>query len=252
MRRHPVLLGLLIVVALIVGFILIVLLFSRLGGKKPAFVLGDKIGIVEINGVIMSSQQIIDQLIAYASPLFARGSPPSQGGNLQFLLPRRRYDLIVGLRDDWTTLKFSLLSGAKHRVDRGTVRVSRKFRVIASRLGLASRPAPMHEVESNLRIVGTDSVDDSSRPHLAVRGDALEWADRGILVNALAPSHFRTPFHEANLRDPEKIQRLVSQVPLGRFGEPREIVGPAVFLASEASSMVTGHVLAVDGGMTVK
>ena len=65
MRRHPVLLGLLIVVALIVGFILLVLLFSRLGGKKSAFALGDKIGIVEINGVIMSSQQIIDQLIAY-------------------------------------------------------------------------------------------------------------------------------------------------------------------------------------------
>ncbi len=81
---------------------------------------------------------------------------------------------------------------------------------------------------------------------------ALEWAERGIRVNALAPSHFRTPFHQANLRDPKKVQQLVGQVPLGRFGEPREIVGPAVFLASDASSMVTGHVLAVDGGMTVK
>ena len=81
---------------------------------------------------------------------------------------------------------------------------------------------------------------------------ALEWAERGIRVNALAPSHFRTPFHQANLRDPKKVRQLIGQVPLGRFGEPREIVGPAVFLASVASSMVTGHVLAVDGGMTVK
>jgi NAD(P)-dependent dehydrogenase (short-subunit alcohol dehydrogenase family) len=81
---------------------------------------------------------------------------------------------------------------------------------------------------------------------------AIEWADRGIRVNAIAPSHFRTPFHEANLKDSQKVKMLESQVPLGRFGEPEEIVGPAVFLASESSSMVTGHVLAVDGGMTVK
>lgn len=65
MRRHPVLLGLLIVVVLIVGFIVLVLLFSRFGAKKPAFVLGEKIGIVEITGMITRSQKIIDQLIAY-------------------------------------------------------------------------------------------------------------------------------------------------------------------------------------------
>lgn len=65
MRKHPVLLGLLIVVLLIVGFIALVLVFSRLAGKRPAIVLGDKIGVVEIKGVIVSSAKIIDQLIAY-------------------------------------------------------------------------------------------------------------------------------------------------------------------------------------------
>lgn len=65
MRKHPVLLGLLIVVLLIVGFVALVLVFSRLVGKRPAIVLGDKIGIVEIKGVIVSSEKIIDQLIAY-------------------------------------------------------------------------------------------------------------------------------------------------------------------------------------------
>ncbi len=65
MRRHPVLLGLLIVVVLIVGFIVLVLVLSRLGGKKTAFVLGDKIGVVEIKGMIVSSEKIINQLIAY-------------------------------------------------------------------------------------------------------------------------------------------------------------------------------------------
>ena len=82
---------------------------------------------------------------------------------------------------------------------------------------------------------------------------ALEWADRGIRVNAIAPCQFLTP----GLRDvmaepqfdPEKLmQTWTSNIPLGRVGEPEEIVGPALFLASDASSMVTGVILPVDGG----
>ncbi len=65
MRRHPVLLGLLIVVVLIVGFIILVLALSRIGGKKSVFVLGDKIGVVEVQGMIVTSEKIINQLIAY-------------------------------------------------------------------------------------------------------------------------------------------------------------------------------------------
>ncbi len=65
MRKHPVLLGLLVVVVLIVGFIALVLVFSRLGGRKPTIVLGDKIGVVEVIGPITNSRRIIDQLIAY-------------------------------------------------------------------------------------------------------------------------------------------------------------------------------------------
>jgi protease-4 len=65
MKRNPVVLGILIVVVLIVGFIVLVLFFSRLGGRQPALVLGDKIGVVEITGPITSSQKIIDQLMAY-------------------------------------------------------------------------------------------------------------------------------------------------------------------------------------------
>ena len=65
MKRNPVLLGLIIVVGLVVGFIVIVLIFSRPGIQKPGLVLGDKIGIVEIKGVIVESEKIINQLIAY-------------------------------------------------------------------------------------------------------------------------------------------------------------------------------------------
>lgn len=82
---------------------------------------------------------------------------------------------------------------------------------------------------------------------------ALEWADRGIRVNAVAPCQFMTPGLKDVMAlpqfDPKKLmQTWVSKIPLGRVGEPEEIVGPVLFLASDASSMVTGVVLPVDGG----
>jgi gluconate 5-dehydrogenase len=82
---------------------------------------------------------------------------------------------------------------------------------------------------------------------------ALEWADRGIRVNAIAPCQFLTPGLKAVMAkpqfDPKKLMETwVSNIPLGRVGQPEEIVGPVLFLASEASSMVTGVILPVDGG----
>lgn len=82
---------------------------------------------------------------------------------------------------------------------------------------------------------------------------AVEWGSKNIRVNAIAPCQFRTPMLEAILKDPQYdanqlMQKWVSNIPLNRIGEINEIVGPAVFLASDAASMVTGHILAVDGG----
>ena len=82
---------------------------------------------------------------------------------------------------------------------------------------------------------------------------AIEWAKHNILVNAIAPSHTRTPLIEKLMKEkPEVKQYFINNIPLGRLAEPVNIVGPAIFLASEAASFVTGHTLVVDGGHTAR
>jgi 3-oxoacyl-[acyl-carrier protein] reductase len=78
---------------------------------------------------------------------------------------------------------------------------------------------------------------------------AKELAPHGIRVNALAPGYFPTEMNAPMTRDPGRREALLARTPMGRSGEPQDLVGPALFLASEASRFVTGHVLPVDGGM---
>ncbi|HSK99573.1 MAG TPA: SDR family oxidoreductase [Rubrobacteraceae bacterium] len=79
---------------------------------------------------------------------------------------------------------------------------------------------------------------------------ALEFAPLGVQVNALAPAYFTTPLVRQIMEDREWYEDVVRRIPQGRFGEVWEIVGPTVFLASRASSFVTGTALLVDGGWT--
>jgi 2-dehydro-3-deoxy-D-gluconate 5-dehydrogenase len=79
---------------------------------------------------------------------------------------------------------------------------------------------------------------------------ALEWAPHGIRVNAIAPTFIRTPLGEQTLKDEAFRKDILARIPLGRIGEPEDVVGSVVFLASPASALVTGHTLAVDGGWT--
>ncbi len=76
---------------------------------------------------------------------------------------------------------------------------------------------------------------------------ALEWIRRGVQVNALCPGYFRTDMNEEFFAS-ERGQRFVAELPIGRLGEHHELAGAAVFLASDASSYVTGTTLYVDGG----
>ncbi len=80
------------------------------------------------------------------------------------------------------------------------------------------------------------------------RGLAVEWADRGVRVNAIAPTWIYTEMTKTLLDDPAYYRRSIAQIPLGRVGRGEDIAGVAIFLASDAARFITGQILCVDGG----
>lgn len=81
-----------------------------------------------------------------------------------------------------------------------------------------------------------------------VKALANEWASKGVNVNGIAPGYIATDNTEALRNDPERSVSILSRIPAGRWGEPEDFKGPAVFLASDASAYVNGTILLVDGG----
>ena len=85
---------------------------------------------------------------------------------------------------------------------------------------------------------------------MLTKGMATDWGKHGLRINALAPGYFKTELNKALVED-EKFSAWLSQrTPMGRWGDVGELVGAAIFLSSDASSFVNGHVLYVDGGIT--
>ncbi|MBT9371700.1 SDR family oxidoreductase [Rhizobium sp. CSW-27] len=82
------------------------------------------------------------------------------------------------------------------------------------------------------------------------KGMATDWARHGLQCNAIAPGYFDTPLNAALVSDPAFSAWLEKRTPAGRWGKVEELVGACIFLASDASSFVNGHVLYVDGGIT--
>jgi len=85
---------------------------------------------------------------------------------------------------------------------------------------------------------------------MMTRALASEWAPFNINVNAIAPLLVKTPLAAATLNNPEKLQKYVANVPFKRIGEPQDLMGIGIFLASPASGFITGQIIYLDGGLT--
>jgi gluconate 5-dehydrogenase len=85
---------------------------------------------------------------------------------------------------------------------------------------------------------------------MLTKGMCADWARHGIQVNAIGPGYFKTPLNQALVDNPEFSSWLEKRTPAGRWGNVDELIGAAVFLASDAASFVNGHILYVDGGIS--
>jgi NAD(P)-dependent dehydrogenase (short-subunit alcohol dehydrogenase family) len=129
-------------------------------------------------------------------------------------------------------------------------------REVARALIAAGRPGSLINVSSQMgHVGGPDRAVYCANKHALegmTKAMALEWAPNGIRVNTLCPTFIRTPLAEQTLKNPERRAWILSKIKLGRVGEIEDLMGPVIFLASDASAMVTGTHLIVDGGWTAE
>ena len=127
-------------------------------------------------------------------------------------------------------------------------------RAVAQGLIDAGRPGSLINVSSQMgHVGGVDRAVYAASKH-AIEGMtksmAIEWGRHGIRVNTLCPTFVRTPLTEPTFQNPERRRWIEEKIKLGRAGTVEDMMGPVVFLASDASALVTGAALLVDGGWT--
>ena len=127
-------------------------------------------------------------------------------------------------------------------------------RDVARGLIAAGLPGSLINVSSQMGLVGgPDRAVYCATKHALegmTKAMALEWGPQGIRVNTLCPTFIRTPLAEVTLKDPAKRAWVLSKIALDRLGEVEDLMGPVVFLASDASRLMTGTHLLIDGGWT--
>jgi NAD(P)-dependent dehydrogenase (short-subunit alcohol dehydrogenase family) len=127
-------------------------------------------------------------------------------------------------------------------------------RAVAKGLIAAGKPGSLINISSQMAHVGGIDRAVYCATKFAVEGFtkamAIEWGKQGIRVNTICPTFIRTPLTEVTFTDPDKVAWLLSKIKLGRAGEVSDIMGPVVYLASDASAMMTGTHMLIDGGWT--
>lgn len=174
--------------------------------------------------------------------------------SIKDLVARNRIDILVnnGAISGWSALETSTLADWQ-----------RMFDVNVSSMYLLCREASRGMVANKWgRIINFASyVSQTGRPNLSAytaskhavlgltKAIAADLAPHGVTCNAIAPGFFDTDMAAPTVGHPQRAKIFKSAIAMGKFGDPGEIVGPAIFLASEASAYVTGHMLSVDGGV---
>ncbi len=127
-------------------------------------------------------------------------------------------------------------------------------RAVANGLISANKPGSLINITSQMALVGgIDRAVYCATKH-AVEGFtkamAIEWGKQGIRVNTLGPTFIRTPLTEQTFSNPDRVAWIMDKIKLGRVGEVTDMMGPVVYLASDASALMTGAHLSLDGGWT--
>ena len=127
-------------------------------------------------------------------------------------------------------------------------------RAVARGLIAAKKPGSLINITSQMGQVGGIDRAVYCGTKFAVEGFtkamAIEWGAQGIRVNTICPTFIKTPLTEVTFANPERVKWIKEKIKLGRIGEVTDIMGPVVYLASDASALMTGTHMLIDGGWT--